>query len=260
MCGLYKKLVLSGVVLFLGSIAHATQLQLVTSSYEQCLAQSRTIKKTFEREHYLRAAVQTASAVVGLYIAYNYFFGEVQVAAAVPVPKSDFSWREAAKNTTWWLTKGVGQAICMQWVTRTLLTNNADPKVYIPKHIHYYYKTHGAEIERLLQMHAADDYLCNPSDDIDLLIQCHLQALVDKIEQLMAYILYYAPAYASTHTEVLVERYAHEVLKKVAIIVEQCNTASAENFNDAVITCKQQCADILTSAIRYALASLPSDE
>lgn len=262
MSGLYKKIIVCGVGLVLGNMLHATQLQLMTQSYEQCLLQSRTIKKTFEREHYLRAAVQTASAVVGLYIAYNYLFGSDSSTHTVPTPDIQYTWLswKTLENTAWWLTKGVGQAICMQWITRTLLTDNADPAVYIPKYVYNYYKIHVAEIERLLQMRAAEEYLCNECNEIDLLIQCHLQALIDKIQQLVAYMLYYAPARASTHTEVLVDRYVQELLKKIAIIAEQCNSSSAANFNDAVVTCKEQYAEILTSAARYARVSLPSDE
>lgn len=250
------------ILCFACSMITAIPLQLISPSYEQCLEDARSMRTTFERQRYLRAVVLTASTLATLSVLYNYLFGSEAspVTVAVPVKKYNwFSW-ETIENVGKWLARASAQAICVQWVTRNLLTNNADPKIYITKYIHYYHKTHCAEIERLLQIRAADDYVCQSTDEVDLLIQCHLQALLDKIEQLMAYMLYYAPEYASPHTEMLVERYAHELLKKVAIIAEQSNSISRENFDEAVLSCKQQCADILISAMRYALASLPSDE
>jgi len=118
------------------------------------------------------------------------------------------------------------------------------------------YDRTGATADRALNM----DSVSSNCADIDLLIQAHLQGLIDKIELLMAYMISYAATHTSEHTKAQVDAYAQAALQKVDLAVALFNATYAQNFDEAVNECKNACTEPLTAAIRYALSTLPRDE
>jgi hypothetical protein len=269
MCGLYRKIAANLLVVMLisSSIMQAIPLQLVAPSHEQCREKSESMRWKLTYERRLRTAALAASGLLAagytVYMAskfYNWIMDYESVPKLPVDPAKRVSWLsllslDGAKNLAWHASASLLQAYCLGWIYRTITTDNTAPKNYIPKYIHHYYKVHLIEIERLLALRVAEV----ESGDTDLLIQGHVQALIDSIEHLVAYMLY-AREQAPLHTQTLVEQYAHEVVNKVAFIAEQCNTASSDNFETAVTECKKQYAELLMSAARYAVTSLPSDE
>jgi len=231
---------------------------LVCPTNESYKQKSHAIGRKLEREFYARSAVLVASVAVSAYALLNFFMGQ-EKPQPVPSPSGgqDWKWlsRKGLKYMAEWLAKATAQGICVHIISAKIMTNNAEPKVYISKHI--YHKIHGAEIDRLLLMRAAEEYLGHDCGYVDILIQGHLQALVDKIELLLAYMTYYGAAHTLPHAYANIEKHATKAIKKVGTIIEQFNTTQADNFVDAVQVCKKECTDLLISSIRYALASLP---
>jgi hypothetical protein len=239
-----------------GMCLQAIELQLQVPTYEQCLEKSQALGSKLTYAKYLRAAALTISTLVALYTIYDFLWGaETPKKDALP-PEQGHPWfsLETAKKIGCWLAKGCAYTICTQWVAHKLMANRGDPKHFISQQL-YGYKNHGAEIERLLTLRASSP----DTADVDLLIQAHLQQLIKKIEILIAYMIYYASAETLENTALQVDLYAQEVLKKVSNAAAQFNATYTQNFDAAANECKNVCMDQITSAVRYALTTLPRD-
>jgi hypothetical protein len=274
-----RSLMVSFVALFFvqGTCLQAVELQLHVPSYEQCLEKSQVLGNKLTCAKYLRAAALTVSTLVAIYTIYDFFWGETPKKDATILPieeKHPWFSLKTAKNIGCWLAKGCAYTICTQWIAHKLMTNRGEPKHFIPQHL-YGYKNHGTEIERLLLLRTENgdcsssanpsDFANLPSDktatadraDIDILIQAHLQQLINKTEILMAYMIYWS---AETLENALhVDLYAQEVLKKVSNAAAHFNVTYTENFDVAANECKDIYIEQLTSAIRYARINLPRD-
>ena len=250
-------IVFLSVLFFVPAQGHVPLIGPTSESYTQ---KSHIVGRKLEREFYIRAATLTVSGVVCATVLVNWAVG---LDVSKPTPPSDVrgSWAPSTqdlKNVAIWLSKACAQGICMQFITSHIMTNNAEPQNYIGRYIQY--KIHCIDIDRLLLDRAADEYLHNDCGHVYLLIQGHLQALVDKIELLMAYMVYYGAAHTQPQTYAHIEKYAAEVIKKVGNIVEQFNTTQAVNSVDAIHVCKKECSDLLIFSVRYALSVLPCDD
>jgi hypothetical protein len=237
-----------------GTGLQAVEVRLHAPSYEQCLEKSQSLGNKLTYAKYLRAAVLTVSTLVAIYTIYDFFWGpETPKKEIIPsVPGHAWFSLKTAQNIGLWLAKGCAYTICTQWAANKLMTNRGAPKYFIPQYL-YGYKNHGTEIERLLSLRAAS----SDTIDIDLLIQAHLQQLINKTEILMAYMIYWS---AETLEDALhIDLYAQEVLKKVSSAAAQFNATYMQNFDTAVNECKDIYMEQLTSAIRYARINLPRD-
>ena len=256
MVGIDRKYIFLVICIISHLSLELSALQLVGPSLVRCADKELFIERKLNREFYVRAAALTASACFGAYTMWNFFMVPSPV---VPSP-SPQKWvpTEWFKKLIISLPALVAQTICVQWCVSKITANSADPRVFITKYIHY--KAHEFEIDRLLLEYSADKARDDNHNRIDLLIEGHLQALLDKTEFLMAYMLYYAAHNTLPNTVLNIQNYAAEVINKLEVAAIQCNANQEKNYHDAVITCKKACSDLLLTSIRYAISTLPCAE
>lgn len=257
MSGIHS-LIRTRILLVLMSFQLQAQQLLVSPTAESYIKKSHEIGRKLERAFYLRAAALAASGVIAVGLAWNFFMGPDK-AAGMPKgsgPKfPSFEWFGQSAVS---LVKLCAQSICLQLISSKVVVNGAAPKVYMIQNLPH--KLHSSEIDRLLQTRTAEGYLGNDFGHIDAALRGHLQGLVDKIEHLMAYMVYYGARHTLSHTYATIEQYAAETIKKVGALVEQFNNTQEENFIDAVQICKKECSEIMIASVRYALAILPYGE